>query len=323
MKQGVSYIFNVQDKSVQCLDHLPVDAQELTCERFAWLDIPSLSASDLEPWLVQAGLGDLEIADWRRHRETLGYVHRQKLLLQWVNCCWMEKGQLILAPLCILMTPSFIVTAHDRELVPVQQTRALCEESFRSVGKTPGFVFFLLWDQIMDSYLPLFAALDDRLDELEEMYLFGHSEHSVFEQIINCKRMIRQVKQNITPMQRIFRHLVNIKLDLISEESKKYLQGFYDDTDRLNNMLDVLQERSHTTLDGYNSLVSQQTNNSLRVLTIITTIMMPLSLLAAIYGTNFKYVPEFEWRYAYFAFWILLLLLAALMVYLLRRKKWI
>ncbi len=317
------YVFDTHDKVVQRFEEVSQQPPTFSPQRFAWIDLPALAPAALDPWLKKAGFGDADIAEWVRHREAQGYIHRQKMLLNWVHCFRIEKGHIYTAPLCILMTSSFIVTAHDTDLAPLQQTHALCEESFHSVGKTPGFIYFLLWDQMIDSYLPLFAALDGRLDDLEEQYLFGRSDHTVFEQIIQCKRMIRQVKQHITPVQRIFRHLVNSKLDLISEESVKYLQGFYDDSDRLVNMLDVLQERSHTTMEGYNSLVSQQTNHSVRMLTIITTIMMPLSLVAAIYGTNFSYVPEFTWRYAYFIFWVVLLILAGLMLYLLRRKKWI
>jgi len=114
-----------------------------------------------------------------------------------------------------------------------------------------------------------------------------------------------------------------MKLALVSEEANRYLTGIFEHMDRVGHQIDSLQDRVRATLDGYSSTLSQRMNSSMKVLTIIATIMMPLSLVAGIYGTNFEYIPELRWKYGYFAFLGLLAAVALVMLVLFRRRKWL
>ena len=124
-------------------------------------------------------------------------------------------------------------------------------------------------------------------------------------------------------MQRILRHLVNIKIEFISDDAVRYLRGHFDHLDWLSQNIESMQENMHSTLEGYNSAISRQINNSMRLLAIIATLMMPLSLVAAIYGTNFPYIPEFSWRYSYFAFLFFLVLLLVILALVFRKQRWV
>jgi magnesium transporter len=317
------YVFRLPDKTTTTLDASTTASWPVNPENFAWIDLDLNASAELEQWLFKAGLNEQELVDWRSAPDTSWHLHRQKLLMEWIPVCLANAGELAPSPLLICMTDSLIITAHKDPLHCLANTRSACEDSFRSVGRTPGFIYFLIWDNLIDGYMPMYTGVDNRLDDVEEAYLLGHTSETIFQDIIAVKRDIRSIKKSLVPMQRTLRHLVTTKLDLISEESLRYLNRLYENQEQMAVMLESLQERSHSTLEGFNSVLSQQTNHSLKILTIFTTILMPLSLIAGIYGTNFTFVPEFTWKYSYFVFWIVLIVLSLLMVLFLKKKKWL
>jgi magnesium transporter len=317
------YAFRLSDKTTITLAASTEPALPVSPEKFAWIDVDLNAAAELDQWLLQAGVSAQELDDWRSAPDTSWHLHRQKLMMEWIPVCLANASGLAHAPLLICMTDSLIITAHNEALPCIASTRSACEDSFRSVGRTPGFIYFLIWDNLIDAFMPMHTRVDNRLDDLEDAYLLGDTSETIFQDIIAVKRDIRAIKQSLVPMQRTLRHLVSTKLDLISEESLRYLHRLYENQEQVALMLESLQERSHATLEGFNSVLSQQTNHSLKILTVFTTILMPLSLIAGIYGTNFSFVPEFTWKYSYFVFWAVLIVLSLLMVLFLKKKKWL
>jgi magnesium transporter len=317
------YIFRLSDKTTMALAASSTPAWPVSPENFAWIDVDLNASSELEQWLFKAGLSEQELSDWRSAPDTSWHLHRQKLMMEWIPTCLGNTTEIVQTPLLICMTDSLIITAHKDPLPCISYTSSACEDSFRSVGRTPGFIYFLIWDNLIDGFMPMYTGVDNRLDDLEDAYLLGDTSETIFQDIIAVKRDIRAIKRSLVPMQRTLRHLVSTKLDLISEESLRYLHRLYENQEQMAVMLESLQERSHSTLEGFNSVLSQQTNHSLKILTIFTTILMPLSLIAGIYGTNFTFVPEFTWKYSYFVFWAVLLTLSLLMVLFLKKKKWL
>ncbi len=317
------YLFKLADKTTIAIESSQEASLSFTPEQFCWIDLDLDKTAELNPWLRKAGVSEQELSDWRSAPDTSWYLHRQKLMMEWLPVCLWDGEGLRQSQLLICMTDSLIISAHRESLSCLANARSACEDSFRSVGRTPGFIYFLIWDNLIDGLMPLYTAADARLDDVEEAYLFGNTGATIFQDIIAIKQDIRMLKRSIVPMQRTLRHLVSTKLDLISEESLRYLNRLNENQDQMALMFESLQERSHSTLEGFNSVLSQQTNHSLKILTIFTTILMPLSLIAGIYGTNFTFVPEFTWKYSYFAFWGVLLLLSILMVMFLKKKKWL
>lgn len=318
-----AFLFHTHDKSIETIPPEAFSLENLNPANFAWVDFDLTRAAGLKQILVELGLSDKEISEILDPKSVFYFRHKQNIFVDHFSVCRMKGDRLSGSPLIMVMTDRLIVTVHDGPSQYVDNVLKVYEDSFRSVGKTPGFVFFLLWDAMIDGFLPLVFTIDEKLEQLENRYLHGENSKTILDEIIGTKKMVRTLKHSLAPMQRSMRHLVSAKLELISTEARKYLMGHFEHLDRLANTIDSLQDRVHATLAGYNSILSQQINNSMRILAIIATIMMPLSLLAAIYGTNFKYIPEITWKYGYFAFWGVLLFLSLGMLSVFKRKKWL
>lgn len=130
-------------------------------------------------------------------------------------------------------------------------------------------------------------------------------------------------RKSVWPLREVISGLVKGESALIQEKIHVYLGDLYDHTiqvvDTIENFCDMLS----SMLDIYLSSVGNKMNEVMRVLTIIATIFIPITFLAGIYGMNFKYMPELEWRWAYPAFWIIVIVILMGMVVWLKRKKWL
>jgi len=318
-----AFLFHMHDKSIESIPPESFNPGNYDPANFAWADFDISQTAELKTLFAQLGLPEEETSKILDPKSVFYFQHKQNIFVDHFSVCRKQGKGLTSSPLIIVMTAHLIVTVHDGPSHYVENVLKVYGDSFQSVGKSPGFIFFLIWDAMIDGFLPLVFNIDEKLEQLENRYLHGNNSKNILDEIIGTKKMVRTLKHSLAPMQRSMRHLVSAKLELISDEARKYLMGHFEHLDRLAGTIDSLQDRVHSTLAGYNSLLSQQINNSMKILAIIATIMMPLSLLAAIYGTNFKYIPEITWKYGYFAFWGVLLFVGFGMLFLFKRKKWL
>lgn len=316
-------IFDNEHKTIERCSPSKISVDDLPKARFAWIDLEWSERSEVEGLLQHFGIEPQELEKLIDPRHPYFFKHRQKLIINVHWVCSHVGDDIVTSPILVVMTDRVIVTAHDPGSEYIQSVLATYEDSFKSVGKSPGFIYFLLWDAIVDGFLPQIFYVDNRLEQLEELYLDQSQKQHDLTEVIRYKHMARTFKQSLAPMQRSLRHLVNTKLELISEESKQYLRGLYEHLDRLSMSIDSLQERVHSAIEIYNSILSKQINQSMKVLTVIATIMMPLSLIAGIYGTNFVYIPELNWRYGYFVFLGVLVVVGVTMLVIFKKKRWL
>jgi len=318
-----SILFHNTDKTFERLKPEAVSIESLDPSNFIWFDFDLEGPYDAASFMCALGFPEEVVRNALYPEEPFYYRHHQKFLLDLLQVCQKAGDTIGCTPLVIAMNDRAIVTAHRGPSIYVERVLYTFEESFRVVGRSPGFIYFLFWDAMVDGFLPHVFSIDERLEQLEVAYLTGDKSKRILDEILGTKQMVRSLKHSLSPMQRSMRHLVAAKLELIHDEAHKYLRGIFDHMDSLGSSIDSLQERVHATLAGYNSVLSQQINDSMKVLTIIATIMMPLSLVAGIYGTNFEYIPELKLRYGYFLFLGILFALGLAMLLAFKKKKWL
>ncbi len=316
-------LFNNDQKSIKKLKVEDFDPLSVRDKFFVWINFNLNEMEEMKTFLSRLGIQEVQIERWSSLNIPLFYWHSQNVLLEVLWYSTRQNQSIKNTPLLIAMTRHLIITGQEEQSPFLAQVLHRFEESFKTVGKSPGFIYFLFLDLLIDSYAPHLYFINEIIEEIESLYLNGKKEKKILELIIKSKGMVRTLKHSVSPVQRALRHLVNVHLELISREQHKYLQGLYENLDQISRAIDTLQERIHFTLEGYNSLLSQQINQSMKILTLIATIMMPLSLLAGIYGTNFRYIPELNWRYGYFGFLSLLFVLGCIMVIFFKKKRWI
>lgn len=184
------------------------------------------------------------------------------------------------------------------------------------------FLLYSITDALVDEYFPLLDDIEDRLSEIEET-TFKHPDRHLPSRIFDIKRDILNLRKTLSAQREVFNLLLRHDFPFIREESRLFFMDVYDHIFRLFDTVDMFFEKASGALESYLTVVSNLTNEIMKVLTVFTAVMMPLSLIAGIYGMNFKYMPELSWRLGY-PFALLLMVLTALgLLYYFKKKNWI
>ncbi len=187
--------------------------------------------------------------------------------------------------------------------------------------KAGDYLAYALLDTIVDNYFAVVEKVGDRLENLEDAVL-AHSAGSAMEEIHAFKLEVDILKRSIWPLREVVSHLEKLGRDFIEENNTKYFRDLYDHIIHLIDMIEILRDRILSLRDLNLAMISNKMNEIMKVLTVISTIFIPLTFIAGIYGMKFKYMPELEWRWGYFAVIAAMFACAAAMGLYFRTRKW-
>jgi magnesium transporter len=231
-----------------------------------------------------------------------------------------------LAELDVLIGKSFIVThAHDEKVCAVTPVQAEILRNPRLLKKGPAWIAHALLDHMVDEYMPLVDRFDAQIEEIEEQILVStaKSDREVIPRIIRIKRSLQMLRRTTIYQREILLRLARAEFDEIPRELVPFYRDVYDHFARVTELVDSYRELVTSLLEAQFSMQSNRMNEIMKRLTILSTIMLPLSLVAGIYGMNFKRMPELEWAYGYPAALLLMASIATCIVTFFKVKRWI
>jgi magnesium transporter len=183
------------------------------------------------------------------------------------------------------------------------------------------YLAYALLDSVVDNYFIILEKIGAIIEELEES-LFSDPHPNTMQEIHKLKRDILFLRKSIWPLRELISGLERSESILIKKTTVKYLRDVYDHTIQIIDTIETFRDLLSGIHDTYLTSLSNRMNEVMKVLTIIATIFIPLSFIVGVYGMNFKYMPELEWPWAYYAVWIVIIVSAALMILFFRKRKW-
>lgn len=232
-----------------------------------------------------------------------------------------EKKEIVKEELNFFIGEKFIVTFHRMPAREVDQVwdRLLSQ---KNTDKWDTFyVFYQIFDKIVDNYFPIIYKIEDELDKIEDNTQ-NKSMNLLMSELFDIRYMLLNLRHTINPMRDLLYRMLNSHHLNGIRERREYFSDIYDHLLKLSEMVMSNREVTADIRDSYLSLNSHQTNNVMKVLTIITSIFAPLTFIAGIYGMNFEYMPELTWRYGYFLALGSMGIIAVLMFLWFKRKRW-
>ncbi len=184
------------------------------------------------------------------------------------------------------------------------------------------FLMYSLLDAIIDRFYPLLEAYGDRMEDLETLIL-EHSPRAAIGEINQIKRDLLMLRRVAWPMREVVATLQREPHELLSETTRVYLRDLYDHVVQIMDIIETYREMAADLTDAYMSSISNRMNEIMKVLTVISTIFIPLTFLAGVYGMNFHHFPELEQPWAYPLFWLVCAALAGAMFLVFRRRRWL
>ena len=184
------------------------------------------------------------------------------------------------------------------------------------------YLAYSLIDAIVDNYFIILEKIGDKIELLEEKLVTDPTQETLHI-IHNLKREMIFLRKSVWPLREVVSGMERGESPLIKESTRVYLRDVYDHTIQVIDTIETFRDMVSGMLDIYLSSISNKLNAVMKVLTIIATIFMPLTFIAGVYGMNFKYMPELEWRWGYPVILFVMFAIGILMVIYFRRKKWI
>lgn len=299
--------------------HLPNDSENV------WINVCGLNAPNL---IQQIGnffqIHPLVIEDLSNTYQRSKLDNYEKYLFFTSRILFIDEDkQIINSPLFFILQDRVLITFHETNYPSFSNIyKRLQNPESRIRSSNVDYLAYALLDEIVDEYFSIVENLSNSVEMLEEKLLSDNSPKTLNE-ISELKKNLISLKRTIWPMRQLIHALTVIEIPMVDASTKLYFQDIYDHTIQIVEALETFRELLSSMLDIYLSSTSNRTNEVMKVLAIIGTIFMPLAFIAGIYGMNFKYMPELEYRYAYPMVWLLALGITTGMIIFFKKKKWL
>ena len=223
----------------------------------------------------------------------------------------------------IIMKNDTVLSFTEKDSKVFDNVRERIRNEKSSIRNNGGdYLIYALVDAVVDSYFVLLEQVGDVTDVVEEE-LMNDPEKSILQKIYKLKRELMFLRNSIWPLREVVGRMVRCEYSLFSQNTSVYLRDVYDHIIQIIDTLETYQDIMTNMLDTYLSSISNKTNDVMKILTIFSTIFIPLTFLAGIYGMNFSNIPELSWRYGYIIFWIVSICIIITMLRFFKKKKWL
>jgi magnesium transporter len=315
-----------------------VDAVQ-TADKVKTADIPRYLARDATTWIDVRGIRDVEVL------QAIGdlFSLHPLLLEDVVNVPQRPKfesyddHQLLITRLItgggvtrieqeqvsIIVGPNYVLTIQERPDDPFDPIRTRIDQGkglIRHGGSD--YLAYALLDAVIDGYYPVVEAIGDALEDLESDVL-DDPKPEVARKIQRLKRQLMLLRRSVWPHREAINTILREENDAFQPQVRTYLRDVYDHCVQLGDVVESFREMAGGLLDLYLSTMSNRTNDIMRVLTIMASVFIPLTFVAGVYGMNFDFMPELQFRYAYPLVVLAMVLVAMAMVAFFARRGWI
>ena len=209
------------------------------------------------------------------------------------------KWEIEPSELDLLLGRGWIVSVHYGSLPGLIDNSQLHERIPAALTRGADFLLYTLVDLVVDSYFPITDDVEDKIDSLEDRLLL-RAHPGDMNRLLSLKRSIVHIRRAVTPQREVLNQLTRHDFPFVRPENLVYFRDVYDHLIRIAEELDSLRDILSSVLEIHLASTSNQLNATMKRLTAYGTIFVAITAIAGIYGMNFKFMPELEWRYGYF-----------------------
>jgi magnesium transporter len=288
-------------------------------------------------WIRVTGLGDISVVAklgeiFNIHRlalEDVLNVHQRPKVEQYKGHCYIvlravrDSEGFASEQVSIFLGKNFVLSFQEQ---PGKCFDPVVERIRQGKGRTrtagPDHLTYALIDAVIDGYFPVLERYAETLEALEDAVV-SQPAGRFFEQIHEMRHSLLSLRRAAWPLRETMNTLYREPIPLIDDEERIYLRDCYDHMVQIIDLLENYRDVTSGLMEVYLSSIGNRTNEIVKVLTIISAVFIPLTLVAGIYGMNFRFQPELQWQWGYpFALGIMAVIAVALLLYF-KAKGWL
>ncbi|MFN2531539.1 MAG: magnesium/cobalt transporter CorA [Pyrinomonadaceae bacterium] len=219
---------------------------------------------------------------------------------------------------------NYVVTYHHEGFNSIDQVKQAIRASPVLCQRGAAFLLHQIIDTIVDDYLPVMDDFDERMNKLEDdIFNLRRPNQKILEGILSLKRSLLRLKRISSKQLDVLYRISHGQFQLISGPVLPFYRDIFDHLVRVVDLAESYRDLISGSLEAYLSVVSNRLNEIMKVLTIFSAVMMPLTFIVGVYGMNFDNMPEIHSRYGYYAVWLIMLVVATGMMIFFWRRGWI
>ncbi len=268
-------------------------------ECFVWVALKDPGPGELAVMQHEFDLHELAVEDARHGHQRPKVEEYGDSLFAVVHMIEPAGAELEVGELDIFAGPNYVLSVRNRAKKGFQDVRARCEREPHLLENGTGFVLYALLDSVVDRYFPVLDTLETELETLEGRMFKGGSARSNIEAMYTLKQKLMVLKHAVGPLYEGVGKLYGGRVPRVCAGSQEYFRDVYDHLSRLNQSVDSLREMVTTALSVNLSLITLQENETTKRLAACAALVAVPTLIAGIYGMNFKSMPELQWQYGY------------------------
>lgn len=288
-----------------------------------WVDVRDPSSAEFEALTHEFKLHPLAVEDCRhQHQRPKVDEYQGYYFLVLYEAEMTADRTLELREISIFLGPNYLITVHTEPIKAIEVAARLWREWTDLATRGTGLLAYLLIDAIVDDYFPLLDGMSEEIDDLEDQ-IFTDMRSESLRTLFVLKKQLLFLRRAVTPLRDVFNTLLRREQQVFSRETTVYFQDVFDHLIRVAETIDSMRDLLGSTMDAYLSLSGNRMNMVMKRLTAISTLLMSVTLIAGIYGMNFKFMPELEVKYGYVAALGSMVLIAIVLYLYFRKIKWL
>ncbi len=306
---------------------IPVENISLLDERdkIHWLNIDGLSDVELLQRVAEHfGIHQLTLEDiMNTEQRPKVEVYDDYIFVAMKMIQFSDSGALDFEQVSFILKDNFVITFQEKVGDVFNPVRERIKTGYGRVRRgNEDYLFYGLLDVMVDYYFFVLEKIGDSIEELEGRAATETNQNFILE-IQDLKKDILLVRKSVWPVREIMYVLIRDESPILDRSIAPYLRDLYDHTVQVMDTVETYRDMVSSVMEVNLSILSNKTNEVMKLLTIISTIFIPLTFIVGVYGMNFTYMPELSWRYGYAVVWAIMIAIVVGMVIYFKRKKWL
>ncbi|MDF1673678.1 MAG: magnesium/cobalt transporter CorA [Vicingaceae bacterium] len=327
-----------EDKTrISVIDYNSTNFEEYTCKKIeesftlkdsktvSWINIDGLhnvdmidrlgKNFDLHPLLLE------DILNTRHRPKTEEFDNYTFVTLKMLGVS-KDRKSIITEQVSFILGENWLISFQEKQGDVFDIVRERLRGSMGNIRKLGAdYLLYRLMDIVVDNYFFVTEHFSDVTEELEGQVLTD-PEPDILQRIQRLKKQLIAIRKAVNPLREAV-SLLEKDTKLFKEGTKRYLRDVYEHIIQVNDTIESQRDSLSSIMDLYHTSVSNRMNEIMKVLTIISTIFIPLTFIAGIYGMNFEIIPELKWKYGYLGVWGLMIVIFIAMIIYFKKKKWL
>lgn len=290
---------------------------------FVWIDVELSEPQGARTFLMSLALLSDETIDDILSAEPMTQLARFEDYVSFAlsGCTPLGAGGFEVDRTDCALGANFLFTLHRRPAAFIDRMRRHYHQEFTRFARTPSFLIYQLWDQLVESYVAVQRSLETQVAALHTELMRPDDDEDVFDRVGKLGIDLLRFRRVVVPARSVVRDLGTRRSLFLSDLTQANLQNLGGVLDHVLQELVIDREILSESLALHESVVSHRTNAVMKKLTVVSVVFLPLTFLCGVYGMNFQHLPELAWRYGYAYFWAAVVTVVLAIAWFSRRAR--